>query len=409
MTPPKTIQLRRVTTAINDGTHGSFERVPDGVPLLSAKNVVGGHVFLSNEESRISQEDFLLIDRTGYLRTGDVLLTIVGTIGRTAIFDCAEPVAFQRSVASLRPSRDTDGRYLRYVLDSTFFQSQLTSATRQSAQGGVYLGDLAEARIPIVPVARQRAIADYLDAETAHIDALIEKKRRMVELVEVRFWTAFTASVLRDEAPQTQLRRAIVFITDGPFGSAFSSADYSEDGAAVVRLGNIGFAEYRSEEQAFIPLDLYRSFLRHRVHAGDLLIAGLGDSANHAGRACVAPDLGPAMVKGKCFCARMHPDVAVSEYLALLLSSPFGAESIGVSGRGSTRTMINLDVVKSTVVPLPIVARQREIVAEAQHERRRLRVLIAALKNQIDLLAEHRQALITAAVTGELGIPGVAA
>jgi type I restriction enzyme S subunit len=105
----------------------------------------------------------------------------------------------------------------------------------------------------------------------------------------------------------------------------------------------------------------------------------------------------------------MWPGIAVPEYLALLLSSPFGAESIGLSGRGSTRTMINLDVVRSTVVPLPTVERQVEIVLEAQRQRRRTGVLVTALRNQIDLLAERRQALITAAVTGELAIPGVAA
>jgi type I restriction enzyme S subunit len=268
---------------------------------------------------------------------------------------------------------------------------------------------LSEYRLhdPALPV--QRAIADYLDTETARIDALIEKKRRMMDLLEVRFWTAFTDFVLRAEAPLTQLRRAIAFITDGPFGSAFSSSDYSEYGAAVVRLGNIGFAEYRPEEQAFVPLDLYHSFLRHRVRADDLLIAGLGDSANHAGRACVAPDLGPAMVKGKCFCARMQRDVAMPEYLALLLSSPCGAESIGASGRGSTRTMINLDVVKRAVVPLPTVESQQGIVLKAQRERKRLRLLTTALAAQIELLTEHRQTFITAAVTGELDIPGVAA
>jgi len=50
-----------------------------------------------------------------------------------------------------------------------------------------------------------------------------------------------------------------------------------------------------------------------------------------------------------------------------------------------------------------------EIVLEAQRQRRRTGVLVTALRNQIDLLAERRQALITAAVTGELAIPGVAA
>ena len=344
------------------------------------------------------------------LRRGDIVMTAAGaTIGKTLLYDSDKPACYAGYLARFRPRVDVDGRFVAYWMESQDYWDQIAAGKVVSTIENFSASKYQNLRLRVPPLLAQRAIADYLDAETARIDALIEKKRQMVKLTEARFWIAFTDSVLKAEARMTPLRRAISFITDGPFGSAFASADYSDDGAAVVRLGNIGFAEYRPGDQAFIPLDLYQSFLRHQVRAGDLLIAGLGDSVNHAGRACVAPDLGPAMVKGKCFCARMWPGIAVPEYLALLLSSPFGAESIGLSGRGSTRTMINLDVVRSTVVPLPTVERQVEIVLEAQRQRRRTGVLVTALRNQIDLLAERRQALITAAVTGELAIPGVAA
>jgi type I restriction enzyme S subunit len=200
----------------------------------------------------------------------------------------------------------------------------------------------------------------------------------------------------------------LVSVTDGPFGSAFSSSDYSDEGAAVVRLGNIGFAEYRGTDQAYIPLPLWRTFRQHHVSRGDLLIAALGDDRNHAGRACVAPDLGPALVKGKCLRARVRPEMAVSEFLAFLLSSPVGADALGVASRGSTRVMINLDVLKSAVLPLPPVSAQKEILRATQCARTLTRDLLHELEAQIALLSEHRQALITAAVAGEIDIPGTA-
>src|SRR5262249_53523440 len=143
-------------------------------------------------------------------------------------------------------------------------------------------------------------------------------------------------------------RRVLYSIIDGPFGSSFSSSDYVDDGAKVIRLGNIGFGEYRSADQASVSIDLYKRFESYAVRGGDLLIAGLGDARNHAGRACVSPDLGLAIVKGKCFRARVNPRIGDSRFFALLLSSPIGEAAM--EGRGSTRSMINLEIVKSALL-----------------------------------------------------------
>ena len=59
--------------------------------------------------------------------------------------------------------------------------------------------------------------------------------------------------------------------------------------------------------------------------------------------------------------------------------------------------------------PVPPIDEQRDIVAECFASRRRTNKLVSRLERQIELLREHRQALITAAVTGELEVPGVAA
>jgi type I restriction enzyme S subunit len=267
---------------------------------------------------------------------------------------------------------------------------------------------LGRVLIPVPAASEQRAIAEYLDHETAEIDALIEKKAKLIALIEARTWAHFVGLVERSDAKSVQLRRAFTFLTDGPFGSAFTSADYSDDGAVVVRLGNIGFGVYRDVDQKYVPVSLYGSFLRHKVLPGDLLIAGLGDAVNHAGRACVAPNLGPAMVKGKCFCAHVNRKVARADYLALLLSSALGAQLMGSAGRGSTRTMINLDIVKSVLVPLPTPDAQQAIVRSSREVKRRNDLIVKALTRQVTLLRERREALITAAVTGVLEIPEAA-
>ena len=304
---------------------------------------------------------------------------------------------------SLRLNSDIDPRFAAYYLHALDIGKVFYGMGGGVRQSMSYK-DIKHLPLPRPKVGEQRAIADFLDRETGRIDALVEKKRRLIELLGQRAWAALLANVGVLSSQTLPLRRLFLSITDGPFGSAFSSSDYTDEGAAVVRLGNIGFAEYRQHDQARIPFELYSEFRRHSVVKGDLLIAGLGDAKNHAGRACVAPNLAPAIVKGKCFRARVDRRIASAKYLAAVLSSPLGASLTQVEVRGSTRSMINLDIVKALRVPVPELAEQERLAAEFDSSRARNHQTIHKLQQQLDLLAEYRQALITAAVTGQIDV-----
>lgn len=95
-------KFSRNISKIKDGTHGSFTRVIDGYPLLSAKNVDYGKLILEDNESTISEDDYKLIIANGFPQKNDLLLTIVGTIGRCLVYQEEHIYAFQRSVAFLR-------------------------------------------------------------------------------------------------------------------------------------------------------------------------------------------------------------------------------------------------------------------------------------------------------------------
>jgi type I restriction enzyme S subunit len=320
-----------------------------------------------------------------------------------------EPVYASTEFLGIRPSSRLDSRMLAYLVQSRHFVDWTVATSEGTKMPRTSWEKVGAFCVPDVAPGRQRAVADFLDVETARIDALIAKKRSMIGLIEERRWASFMASVETARVPRVPLRRALLFITDGPFGSAFTSDEYTDDGIAVVRLGNIGFAEFSGGDLAHLADDRLGEFARYQVHNGDVLFAGLGDERNHAGRACVAPDLGDAIVKGKCFCARIDLERADPDFVALYFSSPAGAEAIAAETRGSTRSMINLEIVKSVDLPLPSVHEQRAIARHTRHEWKAVHRLRRVLHDQIALLQEHRQALITAAVTGELEVPGVAA
>lgn len=73
----------------------------------------------------------------------------------------------------------------------------------------------------------------------------------------------------------------------------------------------------------------------------------------------------------------------MADYLALFLSSPRGAEFVNVEVRGSTRSVINLEIVKSVLIPLPTVEAQHEIVARTRRDWAVLDSLQQRLQSQI--------------------------
>lgn len=136
--------LEEYTTLIKDGTHGTHKDVPNGIPLLSAKDIQDGEIIIPNDCRTISQSDYNSIHKSYNIDVNDVLLTIVGTIGRVAIVKNIEKLfTFQRSVAIIKLINPKIASYFYYYLLYENTQKQLLAMMNASAQGGLYLGQLA--------------------------------------------------------------------------------------------------------------------------------------------------------------------------------------------------------------------------------------------------------------------------
>ena len=140
-------KLGDVLVILKDGTHGTHKDTESGPLLLSAKNIKNGTVQWDESDRRISEDEYNSIHSKFQLQKGDVLLTIVGSIGETAILSQSEGVTFQRSVAFLRPSDEISSEFLYSEIQGQKFQKELNDRKSTSAQPGIYLGDLGA--IPI--------------------------------------------------------------------------------------------------------------------------------------------------------------------------------------------------------------------------------------------------------------------
>lgn len=165
-------KLGEVCSFIKDGTHGTH---PDDNSsnyfLLSAKNVKNGRVVFEDSDRRISEEEFQSIYRNYSLQENDILLSIVGTIGRAAIYQGEKNIAFQRSVAFLRFDSDIASFMYQQFLGEDF-QKQLLRKKVVGAQPGIYLGDISSIPILVPHADEQTKIADFLSAIDRKIESV---------------------------------------------------------------------------------------------------------------------------------------------------------------------------------------------------------------------------------------------
>jgi len=309
------------------------------------------------------------------------------------------------------PRHSEDARYLNWLFRSPPYTHAYMLLSRGVRIGQVEIDNDDYRLLPVLvpPLDEQRAIADYLDRETGRIDALIEEQQRLIELLRERrdsVWARGFQSA-HSSGPTVRLRRVLASIVDGPFGSSLTSAHYADEGTRVIRLGNIGMCAFRDSDAAYISNDYAEQLREHAVWPGDVVIAGLGDDRMPLGRATVIPDLGPAIVKADCYCARPTGAVTPS-YLAWALTAPQTRSQMMLLARGATRARLNTSVVQQVEIPLPSKDVQAALVAEWANRATKIDNLIEEAETFIELARERRSALITAAVTGQIDVRAAA-
>ena len=163
--------LREIALSISDGSHNPPPNNGSGIPLLSAANINDNSI-LMNEISRwITNEEWKIENQRTNIEVGDVLLTIVGSIGRSAVVQNNNHFALQRSVAVIKPCL-INPLYLMHIVQSPQIQKWLTDNSKGTAQKGIYLNALSLMIIPIPPLAEQARIVEHIHIAYKQLDLI---------------------------------------------------------------------------------------------------------------------------------------------------------------------------------------------------------------------------------------------
>ncbi|ACK90214.1 restriction modification system DNA specificity domain protein [Bacillus cereus AH820] len=439
--------LNSLSKLIVDGSHNPPPKKNEGFPMLSGRNILDGEINFETDRY-VSEDDYQKEYKRTPIESNDVLLTIVGTIGRTTVVPKEfSPFVLQRSVALIKPM--VNSNYLSYYFSSPYFQYYLQKNAKGTAQKGVYLKTLKSSRIPLPPLMEQKRITEKVEGLLGRVEeakALIEEAKKTFEvrratildkafrgelsakwrednriaedassLLEriqiqkrnssIKSNTLKITSVIKEEEPfelpngwtWVRLGEISYYVTSG---SRDWSKYYSDEGAMFIRTQDINKNSLNLSDVAYVSLPEKVEGKRSLVEKADILTTITG--ANVGKCALVETNIKEAYVSQSVALTKLI-EKSISKYVHLSLLSPCGGgNELEERAYGIGRPVLSLEDIKNIKIPLAPMAEQQVIVklVETLLENEKESLNLASIEKHLETL---KQSILNKAFRGELG------
>ena len=153
--------LLGVVCDVRDGTHDSPQYFETGYPLVTSKNVTGGKIDLT-DCSLICEADFKKINERSKVDMGDIIMPMIGTIGKPVIVDIEPNFAIKNvSLIKFRLDSKVLNTYIHALLQSDYFDDAVISKVRGGTQKFISLGDIRNLEILVPPMEKQKQFTDF--------------------------------------------------------------------------------------------------------------------------------------------------------------------------------------------------------------------------------------------------------
>ncbi|MBN9092535.1 restriction endonuclease subunit S [Pandoraea pnomenusa] len=279
-------------------------------------------------------------------------------------------------------------------------------------------------KLPIPTTNEQAAIVAHLDSETARIDALVEKKSRFIELLREKRQALITHAVTKGldssvpmkdsggewlgQVPEhwkvMPLQYVIADIEQG-WSPECLATPAEPDEWGVVKSGCINGGIFAPDENKKLPPN-FEPRPEIAIKSGDILMSRASGSSELIGSVGLVGEFrGNLMLSDKIFRIKLNNNIA-DRYFVLVMGSRVVRTQINNAISGAEGLANNLPQarIKKFWIALPDIEEQKKIVEFVGNSTSRLDGLIEKTKRSIKLLKEHRSALITAAVTGQIDL-----
>lgn len=358
---------------------------------------------------------------------GDTIISTVRTyLG--AVWPVAEPahdLVVSTGFTVVSPGPELDPRFFGWWAQSNACIDGVVARSVGVSYPAVNASDIGDLRIDLPDRARQREIALFLDAETGRIDALIEKRQQMIALLKTRRASVMYAGVSGRSSDYDRCWARVPWLDDRPvhwdeaklthvarLGSGHTpSRDHPEwwEDCTIPWVTTGEVAQMRADRIEFITetrenvSELGIANSSAAIHPSGTVV--LCRTAASAGYSAI---LGAPMATSQDFATWTCGPQLRPRFLLLCLRV-MRRDLLERLAMGSTHRTIYMPDIESIRVPLPPLKEQDRIVDATWRQLRAIDAAMDAVARQIDRLRERHQALITAAVTGNLDVASDAA
>lgn len=378
-------RLGEVCTKLTDGSHNP----PKGVShspyvMLSSQNVFNDKVTLDAVRF-LQQDDFEREDKRTCVRLNDVLLTIVGTVGRCAVFCDDVPVTLQRSVAVLRPRDILLSRFLMYCLIGK--NDELNDVAHGIAQKGIYLKQLAQLSIPVPPLSEQSRIVEELDCLSGIIGKKKQQLRELDSLAQSIFYEMFGDPVENDKGwEMKKLGEVCADVVDGDH----MPPPKSDEGIPFITISNIDKQNNKIDFSScfYVSNEYYDSIKSNRKpRKGDVLYTVTGSYGI------------PVLIQDStAFCFQRHigllrpyPQILDSVFLYIWASLSCTKSQADEVATGIAQKTVSLNNLRKFRVIIPPLTLQQAFASKIEAIEKQKELIAQSIKETETLLGSRMQ------------------
>ena len=338
------------------------EYKPEGIPYITSKNIKNGAIDFGNV-NYISEEDYESISKNRPIKSGDILISMIGTIGETAEVTEQDGKFYGQNMFLVRLNSETiNKRYFLNFFRSGAVKRALAGSQNQSTQKYLKANHIEDLQIPVPSIKEQGEIANRLDL----LSIVVTQRKKQLdifdELIKARFVEMFGEPIANPKRwPVKQMKEISFLITNGntPKGG---SENYVDQGIIFLRSQNVWRNRIDMSDVAYIDEATHAGMKKSSVHHNDILITKTGriNTENSSlGRAALyTGEDDSANINGHVYLIRLTKEVDPRFVVTILTGEAYRKYIRKVCVGGIDKRQINLDQVEEFPIIQPPIEDQ---------------------------------------------------